>query len=51
MGAYAKVRYFIHFMCKILSFTNVILNFCRKGEGATKYLPLDQKVLKLKQLF
>jgi hypothetical protein len=33
-GVYAKVRYFIHSGCKILSFTNVIiLNFCRKRGG------------------
>jgi hypothetical protein len=33
MGAYAKVTYFIYFGCKILSFNNVILNFCRKMCG------------------
>jgi hypothetical protein len=46
-GGYAKVRYFIHFGCKILSFTNVILNFCRQIRGmggAAKYLLLDQRM-------
>jgi hypothetical protein len=35
-GGYAKVRYFIHFGCKILSFTSAItlIFLSQKGRGA-----------------